>query len=76
MPDQETIELIQQERHTPNHVMKYEQEKKAKELEATAQSVHDNGLGLYKETKDKMVEFIKTNSKSTLMDLIKKFYSK
>jgi len=53
MPDQETIERIQQEVHTPNHVRKYEQEKKAKELEATAQSVRDNGLGLSKETQAK-----------------------
>ena len=50
MPDQETIEQVQQEVHTPNHVRKFEQEKKAKELEATAQSVRDNGLGLSKET--------------------------
>ena len=53
MPDQKTIDLIGQEVHTPNHVRKYEQEKKAKELEATAQSVRDNGLGLSKETQDK-----------------------
>ena len=33
MPDQKTIEQVQQEVHTPNHVRKYEQEKKAKELE-------------------------------------------
>ena len=50
MPDQKTIDLIGQEVHTPNHVRKFEQEKKAKELEATAQSVRDNGLGLSKET--------------------------
>ena len=42
MPDQETIERIQQERHTANHVRKYEQEKKAKELEATVQSARDS----------------------------------
>ena len=42
MPDQETIERIQQERHTSNHVRKYEQEKKAKELEATVQSARDS----------------------------------
>ena len=53
MPDQKTIDLIGQEVHTPNHVRKYEQEKKAKELEATAQSVRDNGLGLSKETQAK-----------------------
>ena len=41
MPDQETIEQVQQEVHTPNHVRKFEQEKKAKELEATEQSVRD-----------------------------------
>ena len=76
MPDQKTIDLIGQEVHTPNHVRKYEQEKKAKELEAQAQSVRDNGLGLSKETQDKMVEFVKTNSKATLQDVIKKFFSK
>ena len=53
MPDQKTIERIGQEVHTPNHVRKFEQEKKAKELEATAQSVRDNGLGLSKETQAK-----------------------
>ena len=53
MPDQKTIDLIGQEVHTPNHVRKYEQEKKAKELEAQAQSVRDNGLGLSKETQAK-----------------------
>ena len=53
MPDQKTIDLIGQEVHTPNHVRKFEQEKKAKELEAQAQSVRDNGLGLSKETQDK-----------------------
>ena len=76
MPDQKTIDLIGQEVHTPNHVRKYEQEKKAKELEATAQSVRDNGLGLGKETQDKMVEFVKTNSNATLQDVIKEFFSK
>jgi hypothetical protein len=76
MPNQETIDLIGQEVHTPNHVRKYEQEKKSKELEATAQSVRDNGLGLSKETQDKMVEFVKTNSKATLQDVIKEFFSK
>ena len=76
MPDQITIDLIGQEVHTPNHVRKYEQEKKAKELEATAQSVRDNGIGLGKETQDKMVEFVKTNSKATLQDVIKEFFSK
>ena len=76
MPSQKTIDLIGQERHTPNHVRKYEQEKKAKELEAQAQSIRDNGLGLSKETQDKMVEFVKTNSKATLQDVIKEFFSK
>ena len=76
MSHQKTIELIQQERHTPNHIRKFEQEKKAKELEATEQRVRDNGLGLSKETQDKMVEFVKTNSKATLQDVIKKFFSK
>ena len=76
MPDQKTIDLIGQEVHTPNHVRKYEQEKKHEELEATAQSVRDNGLGLSKETQDKMVEFVKTNSKATLQDVIKEFFSK
>ena len=41
MSDQKTIDLIGQEVHTPNHVRKFEQEKKAKELEATEQSVRD-----------------------------------
>ena len=51
-------------------------EKKAKELEAQAQSVRDTGLGLSKETQDKMTEFVKTNSKATLQDVIKEFFSK
>ena len=76
MPNQKTIEQVQQEVHTPNHVRKFEQEKKAKELEAQAQSVRDNGLGLSKDTQDKMVEFVKTNSKATLQDVIKEFFSK
>ena len=76
MPDQKTIDLIGQEVHTPNHVRKFEQEKKHKELKATVQSVRDNGLGLSKETQDKMVEFVKTNSKATLQDVIKKFFSR
>jgi hypothetical protein len=42
MPDQKTIERVQQEVHTPNHVRKYEQEKEHKELEATAQSARDS----------------------------------
>jgi len=42
MPDQKTIDLIGQEVHIPNHVRKYEQEKKAKELEATVQSARDS----------------------------------
>ena len=33
MPDQETIERVQQERHTPNHAQIYEQKKKCKELD-------------------------------------------
>ena len=76
MPDQKTIDLIGQEVHTPNHIRKFEQEKKAKELEAQAQSVRDNGLGLSKETQDKMVEFVNNNSKATLQDVIKEFFSK
>ena len=76
MPDQKTIDLIGQEVHTPNHVRKFEQEKKAKELEATAYPIPYNGLGLSKETQDKMVEFVKTNSKATLQDVIKEFFSK
>tara|TARA_R110002020_G_scaffold2060_1_gene9445 strand:- start:242 stop:472 length:231 start_codon:yes stop_codon:yes gene_type:complete len=76
MPDQKTIDLIGQEVHTPNHVRKYEQEKKAKELEATAQSVRNDGLELSKETQVRMVEYIKTNSKATLLDIIRKFYRK
>ena len=80
MPDQLTKERIDQEVHTPNHAQIYEQKKKCeeldKELEAQAQSVRDNGLGLSKETQDKMMEFAKTNSKATLMDIIKEFYSK
>ena len=42
MPDQQTIERVQQEVHTPNHVREYEQEKRYKELEATSQSVRDS----------------------------------
>ena len=76
MPDTKTIERVQQERHTPNHVRKYEQEKKAKELEATAYPIPYNGLGLSKDTQDKMVEFVKTNSKATLQDVIKEFFNK
>ena len=76
MPDQLTKERIDQEVHTPNHVRKFEQEKKAKEFEATAQSVRDNGLGLSKKTQDKMVEFVNNNSKATLQDVIKEFFSK
>jgi len=77
MPDnQKIIEQVQQEVHTPNHVRKFEQEKKHEELKAQAQSIRDNGLGLSKETQDKMVEFVKTNSKATLQDVIKEFFSK
>ena len=76
MPDQKTIDLTGQELHTPNHVRKFEQEKKAKELEATAQSVRNDGLELSKETQVRMVEYIKTNSKATLLDIIRKFYRK
>ena len=49
MPDQKTIDLIGYV-HTSNKSKMYE---KNKELEATAQSVRDNGLGLSKETQDK-----------------------
>ena len=42
MPDQKTIDLIGQEVHTPNHVRKYEQEKKHEELKATEQSARDS----------------------------------
>jgi len=42
MPDQETIDLIGQEVHTPNHVRKDEQEKKHEELTATVQSARDS----------------------------------
>ena len=42
MPDQKTIDLIGQEVHTPNHVRKYEQEKRYKELEVIAQSARDS----------------------------------
>ena len=76
MPDQKTIDLIGQEVHTPNHIRKFEQEKKAKELEATVQSVRNDGLELSKETQVRMVEYIKTNSKATLLDIIRKFYRK
>ena len=79
MSNQETIERVQQERHTSNHDRLYQATKKEvdyHELKATAQRVRDNGLGLSKETKDKMVEYVKTNSKATLLDIIKKFYSK
>ena len=33
MPDQKTIERIQQERHTANHAQIYEQKKKCEELD-------------------------------------------
>jgi len=49
---------------------------KNKELKATEQSVLDNGLELSKETQDKMMEFVKTNSKATLQDVIKEFFNK
>ena len=76
MPDTQTIERVQQERHTANHVRKFEQEKKHKELKATEQSVRDNGLGLSKETQDKMVKFVENNSTATLKEVIKEFFSK
>ena len=49
MSDQKTIDLIGYV-HTSNKSKMYE---KNKELEATAQSVRDNGLGLSKETQAK-----------------------
>ena len=49
MPDQKTIDLIGYV-HTSNKSKMYE---KNQELETTAQSVRDNGLGLSKETKPK-----------------------
>ena len=49
---------------------------KNQELKAQAQSVRDNGLELSKETQDKMVEFVNNNSKATLQDVIKEFFSK
>ena len=42
MPDTKTIERVQQELHTPNHVRKFEQEKKHEELKATEQSARDS----------------------------------
>ena len=33
MPDQKTIERVQQERHTSNHAQIYEQKKKCEELD-------------------------------------------
>ena len=39
-------------------------------------SARDNGLRLSKETQDKMMEFVKTNSKATLQDVIKEFFNK
>ena len=42
MPSQKTIDLIGQELHTPNHVRKFEQEKKHEELKATVQSARDS----------------------------------
>ena len=72
MPDQKTIDLIGYV-HTSNKSEMYE---KNQELKATAQSARDNGLGLSKETQVRMVEYIKTNSKATLLDIIRKFYSK
>ena len=72
MPSQKTIDLIGYV-HTSNKSKMYE---KNQELEATAQSVRDNGLGLSKETQDKMVEFVNNNSKEKLQDVIKEFFSK
>jgi len=79
MSNQETIELIQQERHTSNHDRLYQATKKEAddhELKATAQRVRDNGLGLSKETQDKMVKFVENNSTATLKEVIKEFFSK
>ena len=79
MPDQETKERIDQEVVSANHDKLYQATKKEvddHELKATAQRVRDNGLGLSKETQDKMVEYIKTNSKAKLQDVIKEFFSK
>ena len=72
MPDQKTIDLIGYV-HPSNKSKMYE---KNQELKAQAQSVRDNGLGLSKETQDKMVEFVNNNSKATLQDVIKEFFSK
>lgn len=72
MPDQKTIDLIGYV-HTSNKSKMYE---KNKELEAQTQSVRNNGLGFSKETQDKMMEFVKANSKATLQDVIKEFFNK
>ena len=79
MPDTQTIERVQQERHTANHDRLYQATKKEvydHELKATAQRVRDNGLGLSKETQDKMVKFVENNSTATLKEVIKEFFSK
>ena len=79
MPDQLTKERIDQEIVSANKDRLYQATKKEvddHELKATAQRVRDNGLGLSKETQDKMVEFVKTNSKATLQDVIKEFFNK
>ena len=91
MPDQETIERIQQEVHTSNKAKLYERKKLLINTpEESPMQVDENGdtirqmLGdtkkysskLSKETQDKMVEYVKTNSKATLQDVIKEFFSK
>ena len=79
MPDQLTKERIDQEVVSANHDKLYQATKKEvddHELKATAQRVRDNGLGLSKETQDKMVKFVENNSTATLKEVIKEFFSK
>ena len=91
MSDQPTIERIQQEVHTANKAKLYERKKLLINTpEESPMQVDENGdtirqmLGntkkysskLSKETQDKMVEYVKTNSKATLQDVIKEFFSK
>ena len=52
MPDQLTKERIDQEVHTPNHVRKFEQEKKAKELEEKKKLGYEVGRMQMKQDND------------------------
>ena len=91
MPDQPTIERIQQEVVSANKAKLYERKKLLINTpEESPMQVDENGdtirqmLGntkkysskLSKETQDKMVKFIENKSTATLKDIIKEFFSK